>query len=246
MPAAASGFCIYTDLVVGIRHARAAGLDRVLYVDFDVHHGDGVEFAFAADPSVMTVSFHEDPAVRFPGTGRITDMGIGDGRGSVVNMPLASGTGDASWLDTVRRVFLPLARRFRPQLIVSQHGCDPHFEDPLADLRLTTQAMVEAARLTAQLATELCDGRWVATGGGGYQPVRVLPRVWAAVWAVMSGRPVPERIAPGWIERWQHRSPEPLCATFADPPRAAADGPREERAAAVNARTVDELLALHV
>ena len=238
MPAAASGFCIYNDLVIGIHRARELGAARVLYVDFDVHHGDGVEFAFASDPSVLTLSFHETPETRWPFTGRIDDLGKGEGRGSAVNLPLAPHTADESWLRCVREVLIPLTRNFRPDLIVSQHGCDPHREDPLAELSLTTAPMMEAARIVHDLAHEVSDGRWVATGGGGYQPIRVIPRAWAMVWAVMSGRELPEEVDPAWIEAWQSRSPQPLPQTFFDPPIA---DPRHDAAAAVNARSVEKL-----
>lgn len=241
MPGQASGFCIYNDLVVGIRHGRNNGAERVLYVDFDVHHGDGVERAFEDDPSVMTVSFHENPDVRFPGTGRITDLGRGPGRGTAINVPLASYTGDDSWLETVHAVLPPLARRFRPDLIVTQHGCDPHRDDPLAELQLTTAAMWEAARLSKELATELCGGRWVATGGGGYQPVAVIPRVWSGVWAVMSGRSIPDAVDAEWLATWQQRAPLQLSPTFTDSPE---HHPGEEGAARANRDTVARLLAL--
>jgi len=237
----ASGFCIYNDLVIGIRHGRQLGAERVLYVDFDVHHGDGVEHAFRDDASVMTISFHEDPDVRFPGTGRISDLGGPQARGAAINLPLASFTADASWLEVVRAVLPERARQFRPDLIVSQHGCDPHRDDPLAELHLTTSPMHEAARLTQELADELCDGRWVATGGGGYQPIHVIPRVWSGVWAVMSGRQLPEAVDGEWIADWQPRAPVTLSTTFADP---AFDHPAHRAAADRNAHTVTSLLAL--
>lgn len=237
----ASGFCIYNDLVIAIRRARKLGAERVLYVDFDVHHGDGVEFAFHADPSVMTISFHESPDVRFPGTGRVTDLGMPEARGTTINVPLASYTGDTSWLRCVRDVLVPLAENFRPDLIVSQHGCDPHREDPLAELHLTTDAMHEAVRITRELAGTVCGGRWVATGGGGYQPVLVIPRVWGAVWAIMSGRELPDRIDPAWVETWSAHCPSPLPDTFTDEPR---PHPHHEHAARINERTVAKLQEL--
>ena len=154
----------------------------MLYVDFDVHHGDGVEFAFQRDADVLTLSFHQSPETLFPGTGRITDRGVGDATGSVVNMPLAPGTGDESWWATVEALLPPLVRRFQPDLLVSQHGCDPHREDPLAEVQITTRPMHRAALLVGELSEEVCGGRWVATGGGGYQPYRVIPRAWSLVW----------------------------------------------------------------
>ncbi|MCA8957362.1 MAG: acetoin utilization protein AcuC [Planctomycetes bacterium] len=238
----ASGFCIYNDLVAGIRAARQAGVDRVLYVDFDVHHGDGVEDAFAGDPGVVTVSFHQSPETLFPGTGRAEDIGRGAARGSIVNMPFAPFTDDASWWECVAAILPAVVRRFRPGLIVSQHGCDPHREDPLAQLMLTTAPMRRAARMVRELADEVCGGRWVATGGGGYQPYSVTPRAWSLVWLEMSERPVPTRIDPGWIAAWQPECAEPLAAEFEDAPVAAS--PRTAQAQEINRRTLDRVLSL--
>ena len=239
----ASGFCIYNDLTVGIRTAQDLGLPRVLYVDFDVHHGDGVEFAFDEDPNVLTVSFHQSPETLFPGTGRVTDVGHGPAKGSAVNMPFAPYTDDESWWHAVDAVLPAVARRFRPDLIVSQHGCDPHREDPLAQLELTTAPMQRAARLCRQLADELCGGRWVATGGGGYQPYRVLPRAWSIVWMEMSGRAVPEKLAPDWVAAWAHRSDAPMPETFLDQPGPETIATRQARDA--NLRTLDRLVEVH-
>lgn len=239
MPHGAAGFCLYNDLALGIRAARDRGVERVLYVDFDVHHGDGVEFTFRADPSVLTVSFHETPEIRFPFTGRIEDQGVGPGAGYAVNVPLWPGTDDASWLECVERVLVPLCRRYQPGLIVSQHGCDPHRDDPLATLECTTRSFWESARLTRMLADDVCQGRWVATGGGGYRPCHVIPRAWTMVWCAMSGRRLPEAIDPGWLERWQERAGAPLPRQMFDAPEPAE---RHVRAAAVNRRTVDEML----
>jgi acetoin utilization protein AcuC len=240
MPDRAAGFCLYNDLVLGIRRARARGVERVLYVDFDVHHGDGVELAFAADPSVLTISFHETPLVRYPGTGFADDRGRGAGAGYAVNVPLEPGTDDTSFDDCTARVLEPLARAFRPGLIVSQHGCDAHRDDPLATLACTTASMERAAQRTRALADELCGGRWVATGGGGYLPVRVLPRAWTMVWAALSGRELPAAVDEGWRRHWQGRSSEPLAADWRDPrePR-----PGAAAAAAANRATVDAVLA---
>lgn len=241
MPSLASGFCIYNDLVIAIREARRRGLARVLYVDFDVHHGDGVEHAFVGDPNVLTISFHETPQVRWPGTGWVHEIGRDGGKGFAINVPFASGTGDASWLATVTEVLTREARRFRPELIVSQHGCDTHREDPLADLVLTTRPMQAAAELTHSLAHELCEGRWVATGGGGYRPRHVLPRAWAAVWAVMSGRTVPETLPEAWRSQVAVPPDDPLPTRFHD---LAEPNPREGLAGRINAATLERLVEI--
>ncbi len=237
-PAAASGFCIYNDLVIGIREALARGAERVAYLDFDVHHGDGVEHAFAEDPRVLTISFHEDPAVRWPGTGYVQDRGRGAGLGSVINMPFVSGTGDSSWQHCVEQILRHALASFRPDFLLTQHGCDTHYEDPLAELELTTGSCLFAATLCAELAAEHCAGRWVATGGGGYQPYRVLPRAWALVWAAMSGRPTPLEVDPGWLQAWQGRSHLPLPRHYLDERRSE---PEELRR--INAATLARLIA---
>jgi acetoin utilization protein AcuC len=243
MPAAASGFCLYNDLALGILAARRHGLRRIAYVDFDVHHGDGVEWIFREDPDVLTISYHEAPERRWPFTGRTTDRGRGAGIGSALNVPLAPGTTDASFEEAVERTLVPALERFAPELILTQHGCDPHFLDPLADLSLTTRAFAHNARLSRQLAERLCAGRWVATGGGGYQPIRVLPRAWTIVWCAVAGLPIPERLTEDWIAAWQERAgPSPLPATYLDAP---IDEPRAAQAAAANVATVDEVLRLH-
>jgi len=236
----ASGFCVYNDLVVGIKGAQKLGAERVLYVDFDVHHGDGVEFAFQADPTVLTCSFHQHPDTLYPGTGRITDLGTGEARGTVVNMPFAPGTGDDSWLQAVEMLLPKLVERFEPDLIVSQHGCDAHREDPLADLQLTTQPMHQAALLTKRLAAEYCEGRWVATGGGGYQPYRVIPRAWSLVWMAMVGHEVPADVDRDWAQVWEQRSGMSIALPFFDPP---VDNPRADGAHEQNQETLEQLLA---
>lgn len=249
MHSTASGFCIYNDLVVAIREAQRLGVQRICYVDFDVHHGDGVEHAFAEDPNVLTVSFHETPDVRWPFTGRLTDRGAGRGLGSAINFPLLSLTDDESWQECVEQTLSAALERFRPGLLVTQHGADPHWMDPLAELRLTTRSFDFAARLAQGLADRYCGRRWIATGGGGYQPIHVLPRAWAIVWAIMSGREIPDRVDSAWYERWrselerrEQSDRAGLCPNFADDPVSVAGA---EVARPSNQRTLDRLASVH-
>ena len=186
----ASGFCVYNDLVVAIKWLLAAGAERVAYVDTDVHHGDGVQAAFYDDPRVLTISLHEHPATLFPGTGLPGDTGSGDGAGYAVNVALPAGTGDAGWLRAFDAVVPPLLRTFKPTVLVSQHGCDSHRLDPLAHLELTVDAQRLAQVMLHDLAHELCDSRWVLTGGGGYALVQVVPRTWTHLLAIAAGTPV--------------------------------------------------------
>jgi len=202
MRANASGFCVYNDLAVAIKWLLAAGAERVAYVDFDVHHGDGVQAAFYDDPRVLTISLHEDPATLFPGTGGPGETGTGDGEGYAVNVALPAGTGDAGWLRAVDAVVLPLLRAFRPTVLVTQHGCDSHRLDPLAHLALSVDGQRQAQLMMHELAHELCAGRWIATGGGGYALVQVVPRTWTHLLAVAAGVPLdPEMATPAqWRE----------------------------------------------
>ena len=146
MRAAASGFCVYNDPAIAIKWLLTQGAERIGYVDLDVHHGDGVQAAFYADPRVLTISLHEHPRTLFPGTGLAAETGSGAGAGYAVNVALPAGTGDAGWLRAFDAVVPPLVREFRPQVLVSQHGCDGHRLDPLAHLGLSVDAMRVACR----------------------------------------------------------------------------------------------------
>ncbi len=198
MPGRASGFCVYNDPAVAIEWLLSAGAGRVCYLDVDVHHGDGVERIFWDDPRVLTISLHESGRFLFPGTGRAEDTGGPDAPASAANLPLHPGTTGDVWLDVFDRAAAPLARAFDPDVLVTQLGCDTHATDPLAHLALTldTSAAVYA-RLHA-LAHELCGGRWVATGGGGYQLVSVVPRAWTLAFADLDGADLPAETPMSW------------------------------------------------
>jgi len=223
MPDRASGFCIYDDPALAIARARQEGL-RVLYVDIDVHHGDGVQVIHSADPGVLTLSIHETGRYLFPGTGEPGEIGLGTAAGTSVNVPLEPFTGAAPWLAATRTLLPELAAAFGPDLIVSQHGADTHAWDPLAHLRVTTTAMSEAARLVDTVAHRYAGGRWLATGGGGYDAYRVVPRMWSLVWLAGAHREVPERTPDAWRERWDGEAGRyrqaPLPETFLDAPNA--------------------------
>jgi len=190
MRGSASGFCVYNDLAVAIKWLLASGASRVAYVDVDVHHGDGVQAAFYEDPRVLTISLHEHPATLFPGTGLPGETGSGAGLGYAVNVALPAGTADAGWLRAFDAVVPPLLRAFKPEVMVTQHGCDSHRLDPLANLQLTVDGQRQAAAWLHDLAHELCDGRWVLTGGGGYSVVQVVPRTWTHLLAIAAGSPL--------------------------------------------------------
>jgi acetoin utilization protein AcuC len=190
MPASASGFCIYNDVAIAIRWLLEQGVERVAYVDVDVHHGDGVQAIFYDDPRVLTVSLHENPQTLFPGTGLPTETGGPAAEGSAVNVALPPGTSDAGWLRAFHAVVPPVLREFEPQILVTQHGCDSHMDDPLANLMLSVDGQRATYTALRQLAEELCDGRWVVTGGGGYAVVDVVPRAWTHLLAIVADAPL--------------------------------------------------------
>ncbi|WP_190859429.1 acetoin utilization protein AcuC [Actinomadura sp. RB99] len=184
---AASGFCVYNDPAVAIAWLLENGAERVAYVDIDVHHGDGVQAAFYDDPRVLTISLHETPRTLFPGTGFPTETGAD---GTAVNVSLPPGTNDASWLRAFEAVVPQLLRRFRPQVLVTQQGADSHALDPLAHLILTVDGQRTAYAALHRLAHETAGGRWILTGGGGYELVQVVPRAWTHLLAEASGDPI--------------------------------------------------------
>ena len=214
MRASASGFCVYNDPAIAIAWLLTAGAERVAYVDIDVHHGDGVQAAFYDDPRVLTISLHEHPATLWPGTGLPSETGGPGAEGSAVNLALPAGTTDAGWLRAFHAVVPPLLRAFRPQILVSQHGCDTHRLDPLADLQLSIDAQRAAHAAIHDLAHQVADGRWLLTGGGGYEPLQVVPRTWTHLLAEAAGYPIdPQaRIPAVWREyafrRTGRRAPE--------------------------------------
>ncbi|MGH2806647.1 MAG: hypothetical protein ACRDKT_05170, partial [Actinomycetota bacterium] len=194
----ASGFCIYNDPAVAV--AKILALQpgwRVMYVDVDVHHGDGVQWIFYDDPRVLTVSLHQSGRFLYPGTGFEDETGSGEAAGTSVNVPLLPYTGESDYLWALEEVLVGAGRAFRPDVIVTQLGADTHYGDPLANLGLTMSAYPKMASLLHQVAHELCNDRWVATGGGGYQAETVVPKVWTIHFAEMCG--APEIIPEGWV-----------------------------------------------
>jgi acetoin utilization protein AcuC len=251
--AEAAGFCVYNDLAVAIRWLQHAHSARVMYIDIDAHHGDGVQWIFYDDPDVLTVSFHESGAFLFPGTGFIDETGEGDGYGASVNVPLDPHTDDASFVHAARELVPALADAFRPDIIVLQAGCDAHVLDPLTHLRCTTSMYPELVRIVSDVADIHCAGRVLATGGGGYAIHNVVPRAWTLVWATLCGVNVADEIPTDWLELVRtelalqtshgHRAPGAAAAdlptTLRDAPHAFARSPLSVDAELTNRQTVD-------
>ena len=187
MPDTAAGFCVYNDVAVAIAWLLENGARRVVYVDVDAHHGDGVEAAFRDDPRVMTISLHQTGRELFPGTGFVN---VGGDDPTVVNVPLPARTDDAGWSRVFEAVVPPLVEAFAPDVLVTQQGCDGHRADPLTNLRLTVDGQRATYARLHELAHAHAGGRWVATGGGGYSVVDVVPRAWTHLVAEAAGRPL--------------------------------------------------------
>ena len=239
----ASGFCVYNDAGVAIARLKEErpGI-RIAYVDTDAHHGDGVQWMFFEDPDVLTVSFHESGRYLFPGTGDVHEKGTGAGKGYSVNVPLQPFTDDDSFISTFEAVVPESLRAFKPDLILSQNGCDAHDLDPLTHLSATTRFYEHVPAAIHDLAHELCDGRWVATGGGGYDIWRVVPRAWSALWATVSHQELPEKLPEGWIEKWGTKSPVGLPRLMRDDPDDYPAGPRATEISDANRRTAEEVI----
>lgn len=234
MPARAAGFCIYNDPALAIDWLLEHGAERVCYLDVDVHHGDGVEVMFRDDPRVLTISLHESGRFLFPGTGAADDIGGERARGSAANVPLHPGTTGELWLGAFDAAVEPLIRAFAPDVLVTQLGCDTHATDPLAHLALTVDDMAEIYARIHRLSHEVAGGRWVATGGGGYQLVAVVPRAWTLAFAEMTGRRLPIETPMLWQEFAVER-------TGITPPRSFSDDPvRPSEAMAGQARQAAE------
>jgi len=161
------GFCLFNNVAVAARYALSErGASRVAIVDFDVHHGNGTQEAFEADPAVLYISMHQYPY--YPGTGHWDETGQAAGIRHLVNVPLTGAVGDTGYLRIMDEIVAPAVRRFAPQLILVSAGYDAHWDDPLASMRLSVTGYARIARVLRGLAAELCGGRLVFTLEGGY------------------------------------------------------------------------------
>lgn len=187
MADSASGFCYINDGVIAIKHLVAAG-KRVIYIDIDAHHGDGVEYAFRETGRVLTLSIHESGQWLFPGTGFPADIGIGAGRGYSVNLPLGPGIRDADYIKAFDEIVPPFVDAFRPDVMVTQLGVDTFATDPITHMNLTTRSLEHAVRAFSAFKVP-----WVAVGGGGYN-LNNVARGWTIAWAIMNGIDLPDAI----------------------------------------------------
>ena len=218
MPDRASGFCVYDDPAAAIAWLLEAGVERIAYVDVDVHHGDGPQAIFYEDPRVLTISIHETGRYLFPGTGFVSERGAGEAEGTKVNVPLPPYTTDEGWLEAFGEVVPAMVRRFSPDVLVTQLGCDTHHTDPLAHLALTTRSYHEAAKTLHDLAHEAAGGRWVAMGGGGYQWARVVPRAWTIYFGELAEVELPDELPGEWVRAAEEEAGAPVPDRLSEEP----------------------------
>jgi acetoin utilization protein AcuC len=212
----AAGFCVYNDIGVAVRYLqRECGVKRVAIVDIDVHHGDGTQEIFYSDQNILTLDLHEDGHFLYPGTGFPWESGEGDARGSKVNIPLPPLTSNDCYLHAFDELVPPLLRAFNPEVIVNQFGVDTHFDDPLAHLRLTTDAYSALASKIHSLAHELCGGKLIVLGGGGYRPENVA-RAWSIMFSTINGITLADKIPERWISLCRDSLKREPPSTFTD------------------------------
>ncbi|MEQ6377818.1 acetoin utilization protein AcuC [Bacillaceae bacterium S4-13-56] len=239
----ASGFCIYNDGAVAIQYIRKKYNYRVLYVDTDAHHGDGVQWAFYDDPNVCTFSIHETGRYLFPGTGNVNERGVKDGYGTSFNIPIDAFTENKSFLEVYKTGLRKIIEYFKPDVLITQNGADAHVYDPLTHLCTTMEIYDAIPKVAHELAHEYCEGRWIALGGGGYDIWRVVPRAWAQIWRVMSHQSLGSGLLPqSWMKYWQNQSPVTLPTTWEDAPSIYKPIPREPEITEKNRNALEKSL----
>lgn len=239
----AAGFCIYNDPAVAIQDLLEAGAERVAYIDVDVHHGDGTQWIFYEEPRVLTCSVHESGRYLFPGTGGLVERGSGPGIGTAVNIPLPPYAGDAPYLRAVEDVIAPAVRAFRPDVIVTQDGADPHHADPLAHLTVSMEAFPRLYHALHEIARETADGRWLALGGGGYN-FDTVPRAWALLFAEMVGAELDPELPAAWLRDAEERLGRKLSPRLLDDIEPVVPAGDRARADAEGHRVVEQALVL--
>ncbi len=241
--AQASGFCVYNDCALAIRWLLDAGAERVAYVDIDAHHGDGVQWLFYEEPRALTCSVHESGRFLYPGTGGLAERGAGEAVGTAVNVPLPPFAGDAPYLRAIEEVIAPAVRRFRPDVLVTHQGADPHHEDPYSHLQVSLDGLRASYRLMNALAADAAGGRWIVLAGGGYN-IDLLARAWTLQLAEMLAAEPEDAIPADWLALARERADQPFTERLRADPAPGADPARRLAADAEASAVIDQARAL--
>ena len=203
----ASGFCIFNDIGVAIKHLQRLQKDiRIAYLDIDCHHGDGVQWLFYDDPNVLTISFHESGKFLFPGTGGIEERGEGAGLGYSINFPLLPGTSNKMFLKLFRATVPNILEAYEADILITQLGVDMHYNDPLTQMGLSLKVYGDIAQTMKTCVREYCQNKWLALGGGGYL-MTVVPRAWTIFLAKMLDVELENRLPDSWIKEVKEKVP---------------------------------------
>ena len=196
MPDRAAGFCLANDCGIAAKQLTEAGC-RVVYIDIDAHHGDGVQHIFYSDPSVLTISLHETPVTLFPRlTGYVDEIGDGAGTGFNVNVPMLAGSSDEEYAFAFREIVNPTIKAFKPTVVVLQVGADGHFDDPLAHLALTSRGWLHMVQEVIGYGLPI-----VALGGGGYN-LKTVARLWTLLQAQLAGVQLPDEVPAAYADQY--------------------------------------------
>lgn len=242
----ASGFCIYNDSAIAIQYLISKYNLRVLYIDTDGHHGDGVQDAFYDSKQVCTLSIHETGRYLFPGTGHVNERGTASGYGYTFNIPIDAFTEDESFIRIYEKAATEIAEYFKPDIIVTQNGVDSHFLDPLTHLNTSIESFRVIPRLARELANKYCGGKWIAVGGGGYDIWRVVPRAWSLIWLEMNdlSHLAKGRLPTEWVKTWQDYSPVILPEFWEDNKELIPKVPRKSEINEFNDITLERALSI--
>ena len=224
-PTRASGFCIFNDPAIVVAHLKQTyHVEKILYLDVDAHHGDGIMYGFYSDPSLLDIDFHEDGRFLFPGTGFPHETGKGEAKGLKVNIPLLPLTGDRPYLRAFHEIVPKMVRSYKPEVVLMQCGVDAHFDDRLANLQLTTKCYEEMVDTVHSLAHEVSDGRLLLLGGGGYS-LSSVARCWTLALAKMAETELKDEIQQTWRELYEELSGEEAPDRLRDPVRQVEEKP---------------------
>jgi len=203
----ASGFCIFNDIGVAIKHLKKLKKDiRIAYLDIDCHHGDGVQWLFYDDPNVLKISYHQDGRFLFPGTGDINEIGEGKGKGFSINFPLLPGTYNKPFINLFRKTAPKLLETYAPDILITQLGVDTYYDDPLTQMGFSLAVYRDIAQSLKTSARDYCNNKWLAVWGGGYL-MTVVPRAWTLFLARMLDVELKNELPDSWIQEVKENVP---------------------------------------